>query len=152
MQMQAASRTQLGSLDEAAAYIKKLKERVDELHHKRSMIALPLRRRRRTSCCCWPVDERRRRRGRRRRRYDEDDGGGGGGGGAAARAGGVADQLGRGADLQRSEAGQVPRRHHRPRGRRRRHHLRQLLPRRPQFLLHHLLQGMYSTTTYIYAN
>uniref|UniRef100_A0A0E0BVV4 BHLH domain-containing protein n=1 Tax=Oryza meridionalis TaxID=40149 RepID=A0A0E0BVV4_9ORYZ len=33
----AATRTQLGSLDEAAAYIKKLKERVDELHHKRSM-------------------------------------------------------------------------------------------------------------------
>ncbi|BAF03702.2 transcription factor bHLH168 isoform X2 [Oryza sativa Japonica Group] len=38
--MQAASRTQLGSLDEAAAYIKKLKERVDELHHKRSMMSI----------------------------------------------------------------------------------------------------------------
>ncbi|KAF7026646.1 hypothetical protein CFC21_038743 [Triticum aestivum] len=28
--------TQLGSLDESASYIKKLKERVDELHHRRS--------------------------------------------------------------------------------------------------------------------
>lgn len=40
MQMQGATRTQLGSLDEAAAYIKKLKERVDELHHKRSMMSI----------------------------------------------------------------------------------------------------------------
>ncbi|XP_052168921.1 transcription factor bHLH167-like [Oryza glaberrima] len=38
--MQGATRTQLGSLDEAAAYIKKLKERVDELHHKRSMMSI----------------------------------------------------------------------------------------------------------------
>ncbi|KAK3163671.1 hypothetical protein QOZ80_1AG0006660 [Eleusine coracana subsp. coracana] len=30
--------TQLGSLDEAAAYIKKLKERVDDLHQKRSSV------------------------------------------------------------------------------------------------------------------
>lgn len=40
MQMQGATGTQLGSLDEAAAYIKKLKERVDELHHKRSMMSI----------------------------------------------------------------------------------------------------------------
>ncbi|EAZ09314.1 hypothetical protein OsI_31587 [Oryza sativa Indica Group] len=38
--MQGATGTQLGSLDEAAAYIKKLKERVDELHHKRSMMSI----------------------------------------------------------------------------------------------------------------
>uniref|UniRef100_J3KVP9 BHLH domain-containing protein n=1 Tax=Oryza brachyantha TaxID=4533 RepID=J3KVP9_ORYBR len=144
MQQDGTRTTQMSSLDEAAAYIKKLKERVDELQHRSRSMAT------------------------------SGAGGHGAVSPSTSGAGAVGsdhdDYYSAGADGEettapvlevrhhvqdgsssldvvlicsaRGEAGEVPRGDRRPRGRRRRDPQRQLLLRRQQNLLHRLLPGL----------